>query len=45
MYSTATDVWAFGVVLWELAAHGKHPYEKVPHSRVLIVLLHTMDLA
>ena len=33
-YSTATDVWAFGVVLWEEFMCGSWPYHDVPDAMV-----------
>eukprot|EP00051_Salpingoeca_urceolata_P015899 m.208349 g.208349 ORF g.208349 m.208349 type:complete len:827 (-) comp18531_c0_seq3:204-2684(-) len=31
-FSHASDVWSFGVALWELAADGKKPLREVPNS-------------
>jgi len=33
-FSTASDVWAFGVAFWEVFAHGRQPYAGVPNSDV-----------
>ena len=33
-FSTASDVWSFGVAFWEVFAHGRQPYAGVPNSEV-----------
>jgi len=33
-FSTASDVWAFGVAFWEVFAHGRQPYAGVPNADV-----------
>lgn len=33
-FSTASDVWAFGVAFWEVFAHGRQPYAGVPNAEV-----------
>lgn len=30
MYTHKTDVWAFGVTVWEVLTYGEKPYENVP---------------
>ncbi|XP_065916408.1 tyrosine-protein kinase Abl-like isoform X2 [Dysidea avara] len=37
-FSTKSDVWSFGVVLWELTSQGKSPYPDVELSQVFKVL-------
>ncbi|KAJ8246773.1 hypothetical protein GJAV_G00255250 [Gymnothorax javanicus] len=38
MYSTKSDVWAFGVTVWEIASRGRTPYPGV-HNHELLDLL------
>ena len=33
-FSAATDVWSFGIVLWEIFNPGKMPYEKFDDTQV-----------
>lgn len=34
-YSLSSDVWSFGIVLWELGTLGAFPYVNLPNDRVL----------
>lgn len=39
LYSSKSDVWAFGVVLWEISTLGRFPYEDVENTALLPFLL------
>ncbi|VDM47924.1 unnamed protein product [Toxocara canis] len=32
-YSTKTDVWSFGVTMWEIFSHGAHPYDDIDDNK------------
>ncbi|XP_054609971.1 tyrosine-protein kinase receptor TYRO3 [Dunckerocampus dactyliophorus] len=39
VYTTKTDVWSFGVTMWEIASLGKTPYPGVQNHELLNLLL------
>ena len=38
-YSTKSDVWAFGVLLWEIFSGGSTPYSKMGNTQVIELIL------
>jgi len=37
-FTHATDVWSYGVTLWEMFSHGEQPYEDMKGIEVCIVI-------
>lgn len=40
LYSNKSDVWSFGILLWEIFSYGRVPYPKIPVSEVLNQIEH-----
>ena len=38
LYTSKSDVWSFGVLLWEMASLGAAPYPGVPPERLVPLL-------
>lgn len=45
-FSTKSDVWSFGILLWEIFAFGRNPYPRIPTDQVLTKVLqnYRMDM-
>ena len=45
-FSSASDVWAYGVVLWEMVTLAEHPYGRYQHEQVVDMVLdrQTLDI-
>jgi len=37
-FTTASDVWAYGVALWEIGTLGGFPYPTIPNQDLLMML-------
>uniref|UniRef100_A0A8C5UFU7 Tyrosine-protein kinase Mer n=1 Tax=Malurus cyaneus samueli TaxID=2593467 RepID=A0A8C5UFU7_9PASS len=44
VYTTKSDVWAFGVTMWEIATRGKTPYPGVQNHEIYEYLFHGQRL-
>ncbi|CAF0995435.1 unnamed protein product, partial [Brachionus calyciflorus] len=40
LYSNKSDMWSFGILLWEIFSYGRVPYPKIPVSEVLSQIEH-----
>lgn len=38
-YTTQSDVWSFGILLWEIVTLGRHPYPGIHTSELLRMLM------
>ncbi|XP_058134055.1 tyrosine-protein kinase Mer [Dasypus novemcinctus] len=44
VYTSKSDVWAFGVTMWEIATRGKVPYPGIQNHEIYEYLLHGLRL-
>ena len=38
-FSAASDIWAYGVVLWEIFTFGKKPYHDLTNQEVIVFFI------
>ena len=38
MYTTASDVWSFGILCWEVFSYGRTPYPKMGINEIVLAL-------
>lgn len=38
-FSPASDVWSFGIVMWEVMSYGERPYWDMSHQDVSVLQL------
>lgn len=39
IYTTQSDVWSFGILLWEIVTLGQHPYPEISNANLLRFIL------
>ncbi|XP_062849196.1 tyrosine-protein kinase receptor TYRO3 [Trichomycterus rosablanca] len=44
IYTTKSDVWSFGVTMWEIVSRGRTPYPGIPNHELLEMLEHGYQL-
>lgn len=41
-FTTESDVWSFGVILWEIFTYGKQPWFQLSNAEVQFIIVTTM---
>ncbi|XP_070553346.1 uncharacterized protein [Ptychodera flava] len=44
-YSTRSDIWSFGILLWEVSSLGQRPYEHLANNQILEMITHGTRLS
>ncbi|XP_070554672.1 uncharacterized protein [Ptychodera flava] len=44
-YSTESDIWSFGVLLWEVSSLGRRPYEHLANNQIVDMITHGTRLS